>query len=170
MQPYIVVLTGFGIVVLLTAWLPMVLRELPFSLPIFCVGLGAAVFSISGIPGIAPHPEEDLAITESISELVVIVALMGAGLKLNRSLAARTAGLTWRLLGLAMPLSGIPQPLADGRIGAEEQAPGAPAPRGLDCRHCGLYLRCLPARVGRRMDVLSARERWQGSDWLIPLL
>ena len=67
MQPYIVVLTGFGIVVLLTAWLPMVLRELPLSLPIFCVGLGAAVFSIPGIPGIAPHPQEHLAVTERIS-------------------------------------------------------------------------------------------------------
>jgi sodium/hydrogen antiporter len=94
MQPYIVVLTGFSIVVLVTAWLPMVVRELPLSLPTFCVGLGAAVFSIPGIPGIAPHPEEHLAITERISELAVIVALMGAGLKLDHSLASRTAGMT----------------------------------------------------------------------------
>ena len=43
MDPYIVVLAAFGAVVLLTAWLPMLLKELPLSLPILCVGLGAAV-------------------------------------------------------------------------------------------------------------------------------
>ena len=34
-----------------------------------------------------------------------IVALTGAGLKLDRPLAWRTWGLTWRLLDIAMPLS-----------------------------------------------------------------
>jgi NhaP-type Na+/H+ or K+/H+ antiporter len=105
MDPYIVVLAGFGAVVLLTAWLPMLLRELPLSLPIFCVGLGAVIFSIPQVPGIAPHPQEHLAITERMTEFVVLVALMGAGLKLDRALAWATCALTWRLLGLAMPLT-----------------------------------------------------------------
>ena len=45
MSAYIVVLAVFGLIVLLTAWLPMVLKELPLSLPIFCVGLGALIFA-----------------------------------------------------------------------------------------------------------------------------
>jgi NhaP-type Na+/H+ or K+/H+ antiporter len=104
MEPYIVVLAGFGAVVLLTAWLPMLLKELPLSLPIVCVAIGAAIFSIPGI-GIAPHPQEFPGITERLTEFVVIIALMGAGLKLDRPLAWATCALTWRLLGLAMPLS-----------------------------------------------------------------
>jgi sodium/hydrogen antiporter len=104
MEPYIVVLAGFGAVVLLTAWLPMLLKELPLSLPIVCVAIGAAVFSIPGL-GPAPNPQEHPALTERLTEFVVIIALMGAGLKLDRPLAWATCALTWRLLGIAMPLS-----------------------------------------------------------------
>ncbi|WP_181707672.1 cation:proton antiporter [Chthonobacter rhizosphaerae] len=105
MDSYIVVLTGFGVIVLLTAWLPMVLRELPLSLPICCIALGAAVFSLPALPGIAPDPLDHLALTERLTEFVVIVALMGAGLKLDRPLAWSSSALTWRLLVIAMPLT-----------------------------------------------------------------
>jgi NhaP-type Na+/H+ or K+/H+ antiporter len=105
MSAYIVVMTGFGVLVLLTAWLPMLLKELPLSLPIFCVGLGALIFSLPQVPGIGPHPQEHLALTEHLTEFIVIIALMGAGLKLDRPLAWATCMLTWRLLGVAMPLT-----------------------------------------------------------------
>jgi NhaP-type Na+/H+ or K+/H+ antiporter len=105
MDAYIVVLAGFGAVVLLTAWLPMLLKELPLSLPIFCVALGAIIFSIPGVPGIAPHPQQHIGLTERLTEFVVIIALMGAGLKLDRPLAWVSCFLTWRLLGIAMPLT-----------------------------------------------------------------
>lgn len=105
MDAYIVVLAGFGAVVLLTAWLPMLLRELPLTMPIFCVALGAAIFAVPGVPGVAPHPQQHLDVTERMTELVVIIALMGAGLKLDKPLAWATCGLTWRLLGVAMPLT-----------------------------------------------------------------
>jgi NhaP-type Na+/H+ or K+/H+ antiporter len=105
MDSYIVVLAGFGAVVLLTAWLPMVLKELPLSLPIFCVALGAAVFAIPDLPGVMPHPREHLAIVERLSELVVIISLMGAGLKIDRPFGWGRWKLTWRLLGVSMLLT-----------------------------------------------------------------
>src|SRR3954469_24053172 len=105
MDPYIVVLAGFGALVLLTAWLPMVLREAPLSLPIVCVGIGAALFAIPGVPGVAPHPQDHLSIVERLTELVVIISLMGAGLKIDRVLGWRSWIITWRLLGLSMPLT-----------------------------------------------------------------
>ena len=104
MSAYILVLTGFGGLVLLTAWLPMLLRELPLSLPIVCVGIGALIFALPGA-GFAPHPQDNLALTERLTELVVIIALMGAGLRLDRPLAWATSALTWRLLAIAMPLT-----------------------------------------------------------------
>jgi NhaP-type Na+/H+ or K+/H+ antiporter len=105
MSAYVIVLAGFGVVVLLTAWLPMVLKELPLSLPIFCVGLGALIFAIPDLPGIIPHPMEELALAERLSELVVIIALMGAGLKIDRPFGWKRWRLTWRLLGISMPLT-----------------------------------------------------------------
>ncbi|WP_291862936.1 sodium:proton antiporter [Bradyrhizobium sp.] len=105
MDPYVAVLTGLGIIILLTAWLPMLLKEMPLSLPIICIGLGAAIFAFPGLPGGLPRPQEHLKLTERFTELVVIVSLMGAGLKLDRPLSWANSGVTWRLLGIAMPLT-----------------------------------------------------------------
>jgi sodium/hydrogen antiporter len=105
MNAYVVVLAGFGVVVLLTAWLPMILKELPLSLPIFCVALGALIFAFPDLPGIVPHPSEELAIVEHLSEFVVIISLMGAGLKIDRPFGWQRWRLTWRLLGISMPLT-----------------------------------------------------------------
>ena len=103
MDPYIVLLVGTGVLILLVAWLPMALRELPLSLPMFCIAFGFAAFAFSN--GDRPNPAAYPHSAERLTELVVIVALTGAGLKLDRPLEWRSWGLTWRLLGLAMPLS-----------------------------------------------------------------
>ncbi len=105
MDPYIVVLAGFGALVLLTAWLPMVLKEAPLSLPIACVAIGAGLFAIPGFPAIAPHPADYPKVVERLTEFVVIISLMGAGLKIDRVVGWRSWRLTWRLLGIAMPLT-----------------------------------------------------------------
>ena len=103
MDPYIVLLVGFGALILLVAWLPMALRRLPLSLPMFCVVVGAAVFGlwVDDVPSPLRYP----ATAERLTELVVIVALTGAGLKLDRPLGLGAWAMTWRLLGVAMPLT-----------------------------------------------------------------
>jgi len=103
-DPYILFLFGFGIIVLLVAWLPLALRKLPLSLSILCVGLGAAVFS-SGWLDFEPDPRTYDTLVEKLTETVVIIALMGAGLKLDRPIGLRAWATTWRLLGVAMPLT-----------------------------------------------------------------
>lgn len=106
MDAYILLLIGTGALILLVAWLPMALRALPLSLPIICVALGFAVFGLSGLSGgILPDPLRFPDATERLTELVVIVALTGAGLKLDRPFGWRTWSMTWRLLAIAMPLS-----------------------------------------------------------------
>ncbi|HEY7797730.1 MAG TPA: cation:proton antiporter, partial [Hyphomonadaceae bacterium] len=101
---YITLLAGFGAVVLLTAWMPLVLKELPLSLPIIFVVLGAVLFWLP-VPGPGPDPLEYGVVTERATELVLIVALMGAGLKLDRPFGWGRWAATWRLLGITMPLS-----------------------------------------------------------------
>jgi NhaP-type Na+/H+ or K+/H+ antiporter len=104
MNWYIVLLTCLGLLILAVAWLPTLLSRLPLSLPIICVAFGCALFSLPGTgpaPDMIAHPY----LTEHLTELIVIVALMGAGLKLNRPLGWRSWIITWRLLAITMPLS-----------------------------------------------------------------
>lgn len=103
-DPYIVVLTGLGLLIALVAWLPLALRRLPLSLPIVCVVLGAGLFSLPGVT-LQPLPARFPEITERFTEFVVIIALMGAGLKIDRVFSIRAWSVTWRLLVVAMPVS-----------------------------------------------------------------
>jgi NhaP-type Na+/H+ or K+/H+ antiporter len=101
----VLLLTGLGALVLMTAWLPMLLRKAPLSLPILCVAVGAALFALPPLRQFAVHPLEFPLVVERLSELVVIVSLMGAGLKIDRMIGLRSWALTWRLLGIAMPIT-----------------------------------------------------------------
>jgi sodium/hydrogen antiporter len=104
-DPYVLLLAVFGAVVLLTAWLPLVLKELPLSLPMVCIGIGALLVLSPFSPIVGVNPLENRYLTERLTEFVVIVSLMGAGLKLDRPVSWRGWGSTWRLLGIAMPLT-----------------------------------------------------------------
>ena len=53
---YVLLLAGGGVLVLLTAWLPMLLRRARLSLPILRVGAGAALFAIPPLRPFAVHP------------------------------------------------------------------------------------------------------------------
>ncbi|MET0528038.1 MAG: sodium:proton antiporter, partial [Microvirga sp.] len=79
-DPYILALTGCGFLIALVAWLPMALKRLPLSLPIVCILLGAGLFSLPQVT-LRPLPLDYPEITERFTEFVVIIALMGAGLK-----------------------------------------------------------------------------------------
>jgi sodium/hydrogen antiporter len=103
-DPYILVLTGLGLLIALVAWLPLALKRLPLSLPIVCIGLGAAIFSLPQVE-FKPLPMAFPETTERFTEFVVIMALMGAGLKLDRIFHLRRWAVTWRLLAITMPLS-----------------------------------------------------------------
>lgn len=103
-DPYLLVLALGGLAILAIAWLPMLVRDLPLSLPIFCVAAGFLVFTLHE-GGDEPLPLQYPEITERLTELIVIIALMGAGLKVDRPVGWRSWRITWRLLAVAMPLT-----------------------------------------------------------------
>ena len=103
-EPYILWLTGAGVLIALVAWLPLALRRLPLSLPIICIAIGAGIFLLPAV-SLRPMPLSFPKLTERFTELVVIIALMGAGLKLDRLFSWRRWAVTWRLLAITMPLS-----------------------------------------------------------------
>jgi NhaP-type Na+/H+ or K+/H+ antiporter len=103
-DPYILLLTSAGLFVALVAWLPLALRRLPLSLPIVCIALGAALFMLPEVT-LRPLPMDHPEVTERFTEFVVIIALMGAGLKIDRIFGLRSWRVTWRLILVTLPLS-----------------------------------------------------------------
>lgn len=103
-DPYILFLLGLGLVILLVSWAPVGLKRLPLTLAILCVAIGVGVFS-TGLLAFDPDPRTWDTATEKLTELVVIISLMGCGLKLDRKIGWKRWGVTWRLLAIAMPLT-----------------------------------------------------------------
>jgi NhaP-type Na+/H+ or K+/H+ antiporter len=82
------------------------LARVPVSMPIVYVGAGMLLFSLPiGLEGPLPTDGGDTNWAERLTEVVVIVSLMGAGLKLRRPFGWRSWNTTSRLLGVAMPLT-----------------------------------------------------------------
>jgi sodium/hydrogen antiporter len=99
---HIFLVLAFGTFALLAAWLPIYLSRLPLSLPMICLAAGFAVLAIPAVPKIATPGSVDA--TKYVTEAVLIIAILGAGLSLDRRIGLRRWSSTWRLLGIAMPV------------------------------------------------------------------
>jgi NhaP-type Na+/H+ or K+/H+ antiporter len=100
-----------GGILLLAVVLPDLLHRWAISAPMVLVGVGM-LLGLTPLPdGLPLDPQGNRAAIEHVTELVVIVALMGVGLALDRPLRLRDPsswrrwGVTWRLLAIGMPLS-----------------------------------------------------------------
>lgn len=102
MESHIYFLGGFGLLVLLVAWFPIFIRNLPLTLPIICVALGFVIFKLAGVE---LNPRDYPKTMSLLVELTIIVSLAGAGLSIDKTLEWRRWANTARLLGIAMPLS-----------------------------------------------------------------
>jgi NhaP-type Na+/H+ or K+/H+ antiporter len=92
-----------GASALLAAVLPRLLHDRAFSLPMAFLALGVLLGLVPGLPEVDPTEHETL--TEHLTEVVVIISLMGAGLAIDRRVGWRRWRTTWRLLAVAMPLT-----------------------------------------------------------------
>lgn len=93
-----------GLAALGAAMLPRLLSERSLSFPLVYLAAGIIVFSLP--IGIGPwHPLAEGEITERLTELGVIIALMGVGLKIDRPFGWRAWSETWRLIAITMPLT-----------------------------------------------------------------
>jgi NhaP-type Na+/H+ or K+/H+ antiporter len=89
---------------LLAALLPRLLRRAPVSEPMIVVAIGIVVFALAeGLP--TPDPMEHELVALHLTEVCVIVSLLGAGLALDRPVGRRRWASTWRLLAVTMPLT-----------------------------------------------------------------
>ncbi|MDQ1594526.1 MAG: sodium/hydrogen antiporter [Arthrobacter pascens] len=98
-----IIFAAAGLAVFVAAILPKLLRNAPFSMPMVFLAAGFAVFWLLGdLPD--PDPVLHADFTMHLTEVCVIISLMGAGLALDRPVGRRRWATTWRMLGIAMPL------------------------------------------------------------------
>ncbi|PWC07613.1 cation transporter [Mycetocola zhujimingii] len=98
------VFAAIGLTTLAAALLPRFLWRLPISTPMVFLAAGIAGFAL--IPDLPdPDPLAHTEIALHLTEVCVIVSLMGAGLAINRPVGWKRWSTTWRLLAITMPLS-----------------------------------------------------------------
>ncbi len=100
----------FGAALLTAVVIPNLLHRQAISAPIVLLLLGMAIGFLPLPDGVSASPIANQALTEHVTELCVIVSLMGVGLALDRPLDLRSLRsfvrweASWRLLAVAMPL------------------------------------------------------------------
>lgn len=98
----VVVLTGLGVLALST--LLHRFKRMPFSFPMVALTLGYTAYALPlGLT--PPDPQMSSSLAVHLTELGVIISLMGVGLKIDRIPNWRTWSSTWRLLAICMPLT-----------------------------------------------------------------
>jgi NhaP-type Na+/H+ or K+/H+ antiporter len=98
------IFTIVGVGALAAALLPHLAKGRPFSLPIAFLAAGALIGVLPAV-SLQIRPLDHPSLVEHAAEVIVIVALMGAGLGLDRRIGLRSWSTTWRLLAFAMPLT-----------------------------------------------------------------
>lgn len=103
MEEHYLILMSLGLATLIMAWLPSISKKIKISFPIILLLIGFLLYSL-GTPLQWPDPLWDERSLMYFSEAIVIVSLMGAGLKIGR-ISSFTA---WKrpllLLFVTMPL------------------------------------------------------------------
>ncbi len=105
LNSYHIALAVVGLIVILARWLPrLISKREPAAAPLTILfGAGAAML-IPALPTL-PDPRQTPLPWELLSELTVIVALFGAGMRIDRLRPWARWEPTVRMLGIAMPLT-----------------------------------------------------------------
>ena len=95
-------LLAFAIVALAAAWVPLFLKRLPISWPMAAMAVGALLFGF-----VFPKTQvmEFHKGAEALTEIALVLAVMGGGLRIDRRFSLWGWASTLRLLGLLMPIS-----------------------------------------------------------------
>lgn len=101
MTSYNLWLVILAVAILAVAWLPSLLKDYPLSYPILFVIAGWLLYQLP-IPLPDPSPLQHPELATHLTELCVIIALTGTGLKIDRRFSLRGWRLPIRLVWLTM--------------------------------------------------------------------
>lgn len=103
MNNYNFILTVVGLAALGMAWMPSISEKIRVSYAIIYVLAGAVLYGMfTSLP--VPDPIRHQVITIRLTELVVIVSIMGTGLKIDQPFRFKTWGVPFRLISITMLL------------------------------------------------------------------
>lgn len=94
-----------GLAALSMAWMPIISRKTRVSYSIVFVLIGMALFAIFERILPLPHPLKDNSIILHLTEMVVIISLMGSGLRIDTPFSLKTWRIPFRLVSITMVLS-----------------------------------------------------------------
>lgn len=104
MNDYIIALAVIGFAALSMAWVPNLLEKTPFSYAIVYLLLGMLIYLLPlGLPTPDPIWQENYVVR--LTELSVIISLMGTGLKIRRKFSFKRWRIPLRLISITMLLS-----------------------------------------------------------------
>jgi len=104
MDEYELMLTLVGLALLGAAWVPHLVKSNPLTFPLLFVAAGAVIYLLP-LPLPPVKPVRYPVIAERLTELCVLVSLVGVGLRIDTRFGWRRWHLTWRLLGITMPIT-----------------------------------------------------------------
>jgi len=87
------------------AFIPSMAKKIGISYSIVYVGVGALIYLLwpQALP--SPLPQKDNSLVVHLTELIVIISLMGTGIKIDRSFSFNKWSTPLRLIIIAMPLA-----------------------------------------------------------------
>lgn len=104
-EKYEIGLAVLGLVMLLAAWIPQLFFKRHVTLPFLHLVSGFALFYFFDFKNLSPFIEENRWMWEKLTEIAVILSLLGAGLKIDRSFTFKNWKGTLLLLAITMPLT-----------------------------------------------------------------
>lgn len=104
LDSYHIALAVIGVIIIAARWLPRLFSSREPAAAALMILFGAAATLVPGMPTL-PDPRANPLPWELVSELTVIVALFGAGIRIDRLGPFRKWMPTVRMLGIAMPLT-----------------------------------------------------------------
>ena len=102
-QPYFVAMAYLGFAISIVAFLPLYTKKIKITyiIPLLCLGMGMYML---GAPLPWPDPLWDLDVTKVITEIIVIISLMTAGLKIGTQYKWKEWKRPFLLIAITMPL------------------------------------------------------------------
>jgi len=104
MDQYFLLITLFGLAAFGMAWMPAITKKTGISYSVIYVLAGILIYTV--FPGVLPDPDprKNEKLTLHFTEIVVIVSLMGTGIKIDRPFSFKTWATPIRLIFIAMVL------------------------------------------------------------------
>jgi len=104
MEQYLVVITLIGTAILSVVWMPKIAEKTRISYSVFYVLAGFIIYMLIPQHLPSPLPQENENITLHLTELIVIISLMGTGIKIDRAFSIKNWESPLKLIGITMLL------------------------------------------------------------------